>query len=227
MDENKYILKTISTKCILIYIATTLVAVPIIYMTIIKMSNTDENNYLVQSIITLVSYLALAVTFCIMLRKYLFDDIKELKNKWWFKLLLVIGLIVAIKLMEWFCGWFYSLFGETINGNNQDAVVNNIKENAVLMAFSTCIFAPIVEEIIFRKCIFSYFLKDIYAILVSTFAFGLIHVIGTLDFIHILPYLFTGALFSIFYSLSKRNIYVPLLAHMVVNTISFVLICIN
>ena len=147
MDENKYILKTISTKCILIYIALTLVAVPIIYMTILKITNTEGNNYLLQSIITLVSYLGLAITFCIMLRKYLFDDVKDLKNKWWFKLLLVIGLVAAIKLLELFCGWFYSLFGETINGNNQDAVVNTIKENAVLMAFSTCIFAPIVEEI--------------------------------------------------------------------------------
>ena len=227
MDENKYILKTISTKCILIYIALTLVAVPIIYMTILKITNKEGNNYLLQSVITLVSYLGLAITFCIMLRKYLFDDVKDLKNKWWFKLLLVIGLVAAIKLLELFCGWFYSLFGETINGNNQDAVVNTIKENAVLMAFSTCIFAPIVEEIIFRKCIFSYFLKDIYGILVSTLAFGLIHVIGSLDFIHILPYLFTGALLATFYALSKRNIYVPLIAHMVVNTISFVLICIN
>lgn len=227
MDENKYILKTIATKCILIYILVTLVAAPIIYMTIVKVANLDSNNYLAQTIITFVAYTGLAIAFCILLRKYLFDDIKSFKDKWWLKIIIILALVGSIKLMELFCIWFYGLFGETINGNNQEAVVNNIKENVVLMAFSTCLFAPIVEEIIFRKCIFSYFLKDRFGILVSTLAFGLIHVISSFDFIHILPYLLTGLLLSVSYSLSKRNIYVPLLAHMIVNTISFIVICIN
>lgn len=227
MDEYKFNLKTISTKCILIYIIVTLIAAPIIYMTILKMTNANDGNYLAQTIITFVAYTVLAITYCIMLRRYLLDDVKTFKDKWWLKVLFIIALVGSIKLMEFCCSWFYGLFGESISGNNQEAVINNIKENVVLMAFSTCLFAPIVEEIIFRKCIFSYFLKDRYGILVSTLAFGLIHVVSTLDFIHILPYLFTGLLLSVFYSLSKRNIYVPLLAHIIVNTISFIVICVN
>lgn len=227
MDKNNYILRTIATKCILIYVIVTMIATPIIYMTIVKVANIDSTNYLPQCIITLVAYTGLAFTFGIMLRKFLLDDIKSFKDKWWLKILFIIALVASIKLMELFCGWFYNLFGESINGNNQDAVVNNIKENVVLMAFSTCLFAPFVEEIIFRKCIFSYFEKDRFGILVSTLAFGLIHVISSLDFIHILPYLFTGFLLSLFYWLSKRNIYVPLLAHIIVNTISFIVICVQ
>ena len=92
------------------------------------------------------------------------------------------------------------------------------------MFSSICIFAPFVEEIVFRKCIFSYFNKDIYGILVSTLAFGLIHVISSLDFIHILPYLFAGALFSLAYSLSKRNIWVTIAIHSIVNLISFIIL---
>lgn len=226
MDEKKYILKTIATKCILIYILVSFALVPIIYMTIIKMSHV-ETNYLAQAILNLVSYLGLSITFIILLRNYFKDDFFNLKEKLWLKIIIVVALVVLIKLSEQLCAWFYGLFNETINGSNQTSVVNVIKENTLLMAFSTCLFAPIAEEVIFRKCIFSYFDKNIYGILVSTLAFSLIHVFSTLDFIHILPYIFAGALFSTAYALSNRNIYVSILGHVSVNTISFIVICVN
>ena len=226
MDEKKYILKTIATRCILIYIAISFAIIPIIYMTILKMSN-SEVNYLAQALLNLISYSALAITFIILLRNYFKDDFKDLKNKLWLKIIIVILAVILIKLSEVLCAWFYSLFNESINGSNQNSLIDVIKENAVIMAFSTCLWAPIVEEIIFRKCIFSYFDKDIYGILVSTLSFSLIHVISSLDFIHILPYIFAGAFFSTAYALSKRNIYVTIATHIALNTISFIIICIN
>lgn len=226
MDEKKYILKTIATRCILIYIAISFAIIPIIYMTILKMSHSDVN-YLAQAVLNLISYSGLAITFIILLRNYFKDDFFDLKNKLWLKIIIVIALVILIKLSEALCSWFYGLFNESINGNNQTSITKVIKEYAVIMAFSTCLGAPIVEEIIFRKCIFSYFDKDIYGILVSTACFSLIHVISSLDFIHILPYLFAGALFSTAYALSKRNIYVTIVGHIVLNTFSFIMICIN
>ena len=228
MDEKKYILKTISTTCILIYILVCFALTPIIFMTITKMAKLDESaTLLTQAILNLVTYGGLTITFVILLRNYFKDDLLSLKDKWWFKLLIVLALILLIKLSEELCKWFYGLFNETINGSNQTSIVNAIKENAFLMALSTCLLAPIVEETIFRKCIFSYFEKDYIAIIVSTLAFSLIHVISSLDFIHILPYLITGALLSTGYALSKRNIYVTILAHAIVNTISYIVICVN
>lgn len=152
------------------------------------------------------------------------EDLVSFKKKILICLGITIALIGLIKLSDALCSLFYKLFNESINGSNQQAVIDTIKENAVIMAFSTCLFAPITEEIIYRKCIFSYFQKDVYGILVSTLCFALVHVFASLDFIHILPYLITGALLSVAYSLSKRNIYVTIIAHMLVNTISFIVI---
>ena len=226
MDEKEYILKEKSTKCILIYALISFVLVPIIYMTIIKMAFDGEKNYLTQAIINVLSYGGMAVCFIIILKNYLLDDLSGFKKNILICIIITLSLILLIKLSEVLCGWFYGLFGESINGNNQNTVVEAIKENAVLMGFSTCLFAPIVEEIIYRKCIFSYFKKNVYGILASTLAFGLVHVISTLDFIHILPYLFAGCLFSVAYALSKRNIYVTIIAHIACNTISFILVLI-
>jgi len=227
MDESKYILKTISTKCILIYILVCFVLTPIIYMTIIKCAFDGNTNYLTQAILNLVSYLGMSIAFIILLRKYLYNDLIEFKKRILLCILIIIGLVLAIKLSDYLCGLFYKLFNESINGSNQESVVENIKNNAVLMIFSTCIFAPITEEIIFRKCIFSYFEKDIYGVIASTLAFSLIHVLSSLDFIHILPYFVTGLLISLAYMLSKRNIYVTIISHMIVNTISFIVIVCN
>ena len=224
MDEKAYILKEKSTICILIYILICFALVPIIYMSITKIFFDGNTNYLTQAILNLISYGGMAITFIILLKNYLFDDLIGFKKNWLICIIITISLIILIKLSDAFCSWFYKLFNETINGNNQQSVIDNIKENAVIMAFSTCLFAPIVEEIIYRKCIFAYFKKDLYAILTSTLCFALVHVFSSLDFIHILPYLITGALFSVAYFLSKRNIYVTILAHIAVNTISFIVI---
>ena len=82
--------------------------------------------------------------------------------------------------------------------------------------------APFVEEIVFRKAIFSFFKNDWLALLTSTLAFALIHVISSLDFIHIFPYLAAGFIFSLAYILSKRNIWVTIIAHSLINLISFI-----
>ena len=132
-----------------------------------------------------------------------------------------------IKGSELLCGLFYKAINQEIGGDNQQAVIDCIKENALLMSVSTCICAPFVEEIVFRKNIFSFFKNDWIALGVSTLCFGLIHVLSSMDFIHILPYLFAGALFSLFYIFSKRNIWVSIIAHTLANTISFIIIVAN
>ncbi len=223
MDEKTYILKEKSTKSILIYIAISLVIIPIIYM---SFSKSLDDTTLFQVILNLFCYLSLSIIFIIIFRKYLFSDLKDFKNIILKGILIIIGGIILIKCSEALCSWFYKLINQEMEGNNQNSVEEFVSKYPVLMFSSICIFAPFVEEIVFRKCIFSYFNKDIYGILVSTLAFGLIHVISSLDFIHILPYLFAGALFSLAYSLSKRNIWVTIAIHSIVNLISFIILVI-
>lgn len=227
MDEKTYKLKNKATICLLIYISISFILIPILYMTIIKMFFEGNANYTLQSSLNLISYGGMAIAFVVILRSYLKDDLFVGKKNWLINIGIIIALVGLIKASDAILGLIYKACGSSINGDNQDSVIANIKNNAVLMGLSACIFAPIVEEIIFRKCIFAYFDKNVYGIIASTIFFALIHVLSSLDFIHIFPYLVTGALFSVGYALSKRNIYVTIIAHMLVNTISFIVIIAN
>ena len=226
MDEKAYILKEKSIKCILSYIAIVLVIVPIIYMTITKSSD-SINTLLLQVIINFICYISLSVIFIIMLKKELFDDLKGFRKNLLICLLIIFVSWFLIKGSEALCGLFYKAINQEIAGDNQQAVIDCIKENALLMSVSTCICAPFVEEIVFRKNIFSFFKNDWIGLLVSTIAFSLIHVLSSFDFIHILPYLFAGILFSLFYIFSKRNIWVSIIAHTIANTVSFIIILVT
>ena len=226
MDEKAYILKEKSIRCILSYIAIVLVIVPILYMTITKTID-GVNTTLTQVIINLICYTSLTIIFIIILRHELFDDIKKFKTHLWICLLIIFLSWFLIKGSELLCDLFYKAINQEMSGDNQNSIVDCMKENWVLMMASTCFFAPFVEEIVFRKNIFAFFKNDWIGLLVSTLCFGLIHVISSMDFIHILPYLFAGVLFSLFYIFSKRNIWVTIIAHTLANTISFILIVIN
>ncbi len=219
MDEKSYILKTKSTTCILFYLAIVLVLTPIIYMSISKMvDNTD----LLQVILNVLCYLSLSIIYIIILRTFLFSDLKEFKGKKILILLAIIaGTIITIKLTDLLFTWIYSSLNQNM-GSNQESVEKMIENNAVLMFLSSVALAPFVEEVVFRKSIFSFFTNDWIGVLVSTLAFGLIHVVSSLDFIHIFPYLVAGFIFSLAYKLSKRNIWVTIIAHALINMISFI-----
>ena len=222
MDEKSYILKTKSTTCILFYLGIVLVLVPIIFMTASKMM--DSTNML-QIVLNLLCYASLSVIYIIILRKYLFDDLKEFKimKKLLLAILIIVGTIGVIKLSDALFTWIYKSLNQGM-GNNQNSVIEFIKENAFLMFLSSVIFAPFVEEVVFRKNIFSFFKNDWIGLLVSTLAFGLIHVLSSFDFIHIFPYLAAGLIFSLAYILSKRNVWVTITAHSIINLISFIVL---
>lgn len=80
---------------------------------------------------------------------------------------------------------------------NQQLVTDMVKSYPLASFFGVVIFAPIVEEIVFREVIFkrAFFKKGLkYAIIVSSFWFGLLHVVANLTtgdwlgMIHILTY---------------------------------------
>ena len=83
----------------------------------------------------------------------------------------------------------------------------------------TTIFAPINEEIIFRKSIQDCLKNKWVFIIVSGLIFGYLHVLGSeslYDFLYIIPYGSLGAAFA--YLLSKTdNIYVTILMHLIHN----------
>ncbi len=120
----------------------------------------------------------------------------------------------------------------TSTSENQQHIENIMRyAGAVPMIISTILLAPIVEEAIYRKCVFYYLNR--YPIwvsyLVSTILFALPHMLttstsfGTWVLISI-PYLIDGALLAAIYHLLKKNVYASIAAHMLNNLVAVILV---
>lgn len=123
------------------------------------------------------------------------------------------------------------LSGATTSAN-QTEVVASINSNPMLMAFTTMLFAPIVEEILFRGVFFRTLRPRTnfwIAGLISGLAFGLIHVTDSLltgnyaDLWYIFSYAFIGIFMS--YSYEKTGtIYGSFFLHFLNNCLAFIAI---
>ena len=117
--------------------------------------------------------------------------------------------------------------------NNEDSVRQMINLYPLYMLFSTGIYAPFVEEIIFRKSI-----KDIFIeyknnklvkytyIIISGFLFALMHILGQtssyIDYIYIIPYMSVGSSFAYIYY-ENDNIFSTITLHSLHNTVTLLL----
>lgn len=125
------------------------------------------------------------------------------------------------------------LFFKNASANNEEAVRTLIDKAPLYMIFSVSIYAPFVEEIIFRKGIkdsvmaFSNnkFTKYLF-ILISGILFGLMHVIGSVtsvyDYLYVIPYSALGISFAaLLYK--TDNIFSTITIHSIHNTASIIL----
>lgn len=107
-----------------------------------------------------------------------------------------------------------TLFPDSV-ANNQENVNNIFGIAPVYMIISAVIFAPIVEETIFRLSIHNFIKNDKLFIFISGIIFGGLHVLGSenlVNYIYIIPYSIPGFVFA--YTLVKsKNIFVPMSLH--------------
>lgn len=123
-------------------------------------------------------------------------------------------------------GFFLVFFGQTVAanielalgvepGSDNTAQFIEIARSVPFAIFSIVIFAPILEELIFRRIIFGSLLPKtnfFVAGSVSAIAFGAIH----LEFTHILLYAVSGFIFAYIYYKTKRII-ASIISHMLLN----------
>jgi len=114
---------------------------------------------------------------------------------------------------------------------NEEAIRKLFEVSPIYVFFTATVFAPVLEELVFRRAIKNIFKSDILFVLVSGFIFGGLHVIGSeklfSDIIHLVPYLSLGISFA--YMLNKaNNIFVPIGFHLMHNgilvTIQFIVL---
>ena len=157
----------------------------------------------------------LLILFYIYRKEYIKDFKKYVKNfkdympkymEYWalaFSLMLISNFIII------------TLFPNSV-ATNQVAINNILVEAPFYMIVSAVLFAPFLEETIFRFSFRKIFKNDLIFIILSGLVFGGLHVIGSfnnlIDLIYIIPYSIPGVIFA--YTLVKsKNIFVPMSLH--------------
>ena len=195
----------------------------LVYLIPLIIMGIDLNSLSQTTQITLmvVADLFVSIMLFIIYRKYLIQKFKDFKNN--FNNYLEIGLkgwLIGLGIM-WLGNFLLAEFSPVKEAINENQVQILIKTSPILAMMLTTIFAPINEEIIFRKSIQDILKNKWIYIIVSGLIFGYLHVSGSeslYDFLYIIPY---GALGSAFaYVLAKTdNVYTTILTHMIHNGI--------
>lgn len=162
--------------------------------------------------------------------KYLKNDLLNFKNNLFKNIIYLILGGAILYLASYLINFGLSKLGISMS-NNQISIENMlILGSKVITFFSVIIFAPLVEELIYRKSIYALSNNKVVYYIVSILAFSLPHMLSTTYdlktfVLGLIPYLFSGFVLSLIYDHTK-NIYVSTIAHIINNFIAFLIIII-
>ena len=130
------------------------------------------------------------------------------------------GILLGLNL---FCSIIVGIFSESVVSVNQETI-NSLPLYYTIPA--SIIYAPIVEETIFRGVIRKLFKNNVLFVIVSALAFGFIHITSEptliMAVVHSLPYVSMGAVLAIVY-VKTNNITASMTVHATQNTFSTIL----
>lgn len=141
------------------------------------------------------------------------SEVKKIKKKTLIKVVIVSILIVTCN--EIICRVFEYL---NIPIDNQNQLVEYFKEQPVLVGIIVAIFAPIIEEFVFRYSIESIAKKELQFIVISSIIFGLMHGLG----IATILYALIGMALAIIYIKTDKNIIYPIITHIMNNIVAII-----
>ena len=174
-----------------------------------------------QVILSMFSNILLLIILCLIFRKELIKEFKIFKNK------LLDNIDTGIKY--WLVGLGTMMISNMIinfvlnlgQAANEQAVQEMISYSPWIMLINAGLIAPIIEEIIFRKCFKNTFPNKYLFIILSGLVFGSMHVIGNitspLDWLYVIPYGSLGAAFAIMYQ-KTDTVYTSTAMHIFHNT---------
>ena len=150
------------------------------------------------------------------------EDFKKLKTdlyknmeiafKYW-----LVGLLIMVT-----SNVLITLFLSKANAGNEEAVQEIIKSTGYLTIIIIGIFAPIVEELVFRRAFKDFFTNKTLFIIASGLVFGGLHVFLSLnslwDLFYLIPYCSLGIAFSCIYA-KTDNIFSSIIMHAFHNTV--------
>lgn len=170
-------------------------------------------------------YIILFIVTILVFRKQLVYDFKKFKEyfreynvlvlKTWGKALLGIMIINLV----------IQIFTTSDTATNQESLQKMFNSLPIAVALLSMVYAPIVEEILFRGVFRKFINKKYLYIIISGFIFGLLHVIDDFQTISELLYIFVYsllgcALASLYYK--TNNICTNMYMHFLQNTLSVI-----
>ena len=160
-------------------------------------------------------------------------EIRKTKRKFFFGVLkgwlFLILMTVIFEFVSEMLRQFLGLDGQSLNQSN---LQSTFQDQPLLIAVFACIIGPLVEELFFRQILLRYLRKSL-ATWLSIFLVGLafalthMHSLSLSEWVGAVVYLGGGLAFSIIYVKEKENIYYPLVVHMIVNSLSFIILAIS
>lgn len=172
-----------------------------------------------------ISNIILLAIFIYIYRKTLVKDFKtffknfsenmETSIKYW-----LIGFLIMIASNL----FITYILNKTIAGNEEE-IRSYINIMPLLMIFNTVIYAPITEELAFRKSIKDVTNNKWLYVLTSGLIFGLLHIISYInnvsDLVYLIPYGALGITFALLYY-KTNNIFSTIMMHAIHNSLAVI-----
>lgn len=188
----------------------------------INLDNISDKKYIIYMTM---SNITLLFIFIYIYRKTLIKDFKEyIKNlsnnielslKYW---LIGFGIMIISNLFITF------ILNKGVAGNEEE-VRSLISTMPLLMIFNTIIYAPITEELAFRKSIKDTINNKWIYVLTSGLVFGLLHIVTYItnisDILYLIPYGALGILFAMLYH-KTDNIFSTITMHAIHNSLAVI-----
>lgn len=154
-------------------------------------------------------------------RKTIINNIKNFKKNYFSY---IRYWIIALILML-ISNIIINMITNIDTSSNQNIIINTFKKAPIYTTILACLYAPILEELVFRLSIRKMFKTNIIFIIISGLLFGFMHVSNPssiLELLYIIPYSIPGFIFA--YTLTKsNNIIVPIGLHFLHNTLMIII----
>lgn len=222
MNKDKYI--KITKNVIMFFMYFLWQIVPILFLEVMGLDSSKFNLFK-KNLYLILSNLSYLIIVVLVYYKELKLDFKKYKKN--FKEIFIKYLpvyVLGVVLMG-VTNTIISGFTNMNISSNESSVREYIKLLPIYMSFSTVIYAPIVEEITFRKIIKNIIDNKYLFVIVSGVMFGMVHLNinpSINDYLMIIPYIIMGLDFAYIYS-KTDTIFSTIGFHMLHNLILLII----
>ena len=179
-----------------------------------------EQMWAVQNLSQFSGELILTIIIIVFLGRELIKHFQKFRLEWKANLSMIISGFFIIFLANYALNILYDIIGIEVMAENQELIEASLKSSSgFYMLIVVFLFAPFVEEILFRKLLYGvveekFNLKPIYAVIISAVLFAAMHALDIFFF----QYLAMALVLCATYALSKNNILVPMGIHFLNNS---------